>query len=348
MSIELPTYPGLILEELLEDRKLTQKELSVRIDSSEKHISNIINGKAKLTMDMAQKLEIIFDDYPATLWNNLELRFREALLLEEYIVKISHDTKFDSFVNRFKFKEIFPKIDLKIAALNMLKLLGITNFDSFDRVYKKQELLFMKDKGDFVSQVIWLRIAQKEILQQNEYIEKPFKKQDLLSRIRKLKELIYIDSFETLIEELRKDLTSLGIYLCIVPNISKSSIRGALESYDDHPVIYLTKRFKTHDHFWFALVHELGHILNGDFEHIIDYDTNGNDSEVDIKANEFARDFLIDKTKYENFTSNKTFTKQKIEVFSNEIRVLPGIVVGRLQHDRHIKPIEFNYLKLKI
>jgi len=348
MSIEIPTYPGMILEELLEDRKLTQKDLSIRINSSEKHVSNIINGKAKLSLEMAQKLEIIFDDYPASLWNNLELRYREALLLEEYIVKIYEDKNIDEIAKRFKFKEIFPKVDIKLAAFKMLKLLGITCFDNFHKVYHKQELLFMKDKGEFISQVIWLRIAQKQILQQNDYIEKPFISDTLSKRIEGLRELINIDSFEIVSEELRKDLSEMGIYLCIVPNITKSSIRGALEKYDDHPVIYLTKRFKTHDHFWFALIHELGHILNGDFECIIDYDSNGNELEIDIKANEFARDFLVDKTNYEVFVSERKFTKQRIEVFSNEISTLPGIVVGRLQHDGYIKPSEFNYLKLKI
>ena len=39
---------------------MTQKEFAQRMDMSEKHISNLINGKVELTIEMALRLEDVF------------------------------------------------------------------------------------------------------------------------------------------------------------------------------------------------------------------------------------------------------------------------------------------------
>mgnify|MGYP002625601911 CR=1 FL=1 len=67
----IATPPGATIKEQLEDRKMTQKEFAVRIDMSEKHISQLINGEVHLTPNVAQRLEAVLG-VPAAFWNNLE------------------------------------------------------------------------------------------------------------------------------------------------------------------------------------------------------------------------------------------------------------------------------------
>ena len=52
--------PGETIREQLENRGMTQKEFAQRMDMSEKHISNLINGKVELTIEMALRLEDVF------------------------------------------------------------------------------------------------------------------------------------------------------------------------------------------------------------------------------------------------------------------------------------------------
>ena len=46
--------PGEIIKEYLDARGLTQKEVSKRTGVSERHLSQLLNGKTRLTEDMAQ------------------------------------------------------------------------------------------------------------------------------------------------------------------------------------------------------------------------------------------------------------------------------------------------------
>ena len=70
--------PGEILEEALEERSMPSAELARRTGLSEKHISQLINAKAPLSMEVALQLERVLG-IPARLWNSLEFNYRAEL-----------------------------------------------------------------------------------------------------------------------------------------------------------------------------------------------------------------------------------------------------------------------------
>ena len=74
------TSTGAILKEYLQSRNITQKDLARMTVHSEKFISNIITGKARLTDVFALKLEYIMSDTKAEFWMNLETTYRLWLL----------------------------------------------------------------------------------------------------------------------------------------------------------------------------------------------------------------------------------------------------------------------------
>lgn len=75
----IATPPGATIKEQLIDRGMKQKEFSSRMEMSEKHISNLINGEVHLTPDVAMRLEMVLG-LPARFWLNLEAIYREKLL----------------------------------------------------------------------------------------------------------------------------------------------------------------------------------------------------------------------------------------------------------------------------
>lgn len=75
----IATPPGATIREQLNNRGMSQKELAVRMDMSEKHISKLINGDVQLTPDVAVRLEMVLG-VPAKFWNNLEAIYREKLV----------------------------------------------------------------------------------------------------------------------------------------------------------------------------------------------------------------------------------------------------------------------------
>lgn len=70
--------PGETLEEILEERGMTQAELAERTGHPKKIINEIIQGKAVLTSETALQLEHVLG-VPASFWLTREQHYREFL-----------------------------------------------------------------------------------------------------------------------------------------------------------------------------------------------------------------------------------------------------------------------------
>lgn len=67
-------HPGAILEETLEARGLTKKDMASRFGISTKHLNQILHGKAPVMPDPAISLERVLG-VAADLWTNLQCQF---------------------------------------------------------------------------------------------------------------------------------------------------------------------------------------------------------------------------------------------------------------------------------
>lgn len=70
--------PGLTIKELLHNRKIKQRELALKMGCSEKYMSRIVSGRARISVDMAIKLKNALG-MPAAFWLRLEYKYRLAL-----------------------------------------------------------------------------------------------------------------------------------------------------------------------------------------------------------------------------------------------------------------------------
>ena len=57
LYLEYIIHPGESLRLILEDRKISQKDLAARTECTEVFISNLINGERKISASFAKKLE---------------------------------------------------------------------------------------------------------------------------------------------------------------------------------------------------------------------------------------------------------------------------------------------------
>lgn len=70
--------PGDTIADVLEERGWTQDELARRLGYTEKHVSQLINGKAAITEDIASRLERVLGG-TANFWLRKEATYRERL-----------------------------------------------------------------------------------------------------------------------------------------------------------------------------------------------------------------------------------------------------------------------------
>src|SRR5690349_21772166 len=98
-------HPGHVIAKALEREGMTQKNLCERTGLSEKHVSQIINGEASITVDTALLLENALGG-SAAYWINAEKNYRET---KARLERASLLTKEAPFVEKFPYKELLTR-----------------------------------------------------------------------------------------------------------------------------------------------------------------------------------------------------------------------------------------------
>ena len=345
MALNYVVSPGAIMKEYMEERNISQKDLARIVDSSERHISNLINAKIKLTEEFALKLEKVFTDIQAEFWMDLETNFRLYLLRTRDFA--AGDLKKISEI--YQFKHIFKGMNLTLTeqAGKMLEILGVSSFEQVDSQLNKLSFSFMEDGGDGKAMYLWLKLCESEIdIQNNKEELGHFNIDNLRSELSTFKDLMYTQNFEVAIDNIKRLANGLGIVFVYHESIPNAKIRGAVRVVNGRPHIYCSNRYKRLDTFYFAFVHELGHLLS-----MSSMDSNYEivTEDEELLANTFARNFFINNLDYMHFVeTHKSISSEDILVFSKKNRVVPDVLIGFLEHDRIIQYGVFNHLKGKI
>src|SRR5690554_1686670 len=149
--------PGETLLELLETNYMTQAELAVRMDVSNKHINQIIKGKASITAETALKLEKIFE-LPARFWLNLEADYQETKARlynkkNDAEKKIAVEIPYSDMASLGwvkKTKDINEKID------NLRKFFRVYDLTTIEKVYNAAYRISKSQKASPLALAAWL------------------------------------------------------------------------------------------------------------------------------------------------------------------------------------------------
>ena len=163
-------------------------------------------------------------------------------------------------------------------------------------------------------------------------IDSTLDKSLLREKLSEIKSLMFVEP-NAMQEQLTKIFAECGIVFCIVKHFRGAPVQGFIKHTERGQLILcMTIRQARADIFWFTLFHEIAHVLNGDAdERFVDFSSIK--TEIEARADEFAREFLLDKNAYKNFFNTDDFSESAVKKFSESQNVLPCIVTGRLQSD---------------
>lgn len=78
-AFEWLIHPGEIISDVLEERKLTQKELAQRAGVSETFLNEVIHGKKDISKELAMGLECALE-VPCSFWLNLQANYDAEMI----------------------------------------------------------------------------------------------------------------------------------------------------------------------------------------------------------------------------------------------------------------------------
>ena len=342
--------PGETMLETLVTLGMTQADLAERTGRSRKMINEIIKGKAPITPKMAIELERVVD-VPATFWNNRESQYRETLARLEEHDRLQAQVEWlgDFPINDMAKWGWIEKCREKVPQLQeVLRFFGIASSERLPEVTEKlsRQVAFRKSEAfevDNTALIAWLRKGELDAKEMpcEKYNEKRF--QETLNTIRHLS----IEPPIVFQHELKQLCAACGVAVVFVPELPKTRVSGATRWLTPNKaLIQLSLRYKSDDHLWFSFFHEAGHILkHGKKKIFIEGTSMEMAADKEDVANRFAADCLIPRSKYKRLVETPPYSKSKIKAFAAQLGIAPGIVVGRLQHDKFLPMKNCNDLK---
>lgn len=336
LSLDLIVHPGETIKEFIEDRNMTQEELAIRTGYSAKHVSEVISGKKSISSRFANSLEYALN-IPTEFWINLQGIYDKEVCELENInnissieLEISNDLK--DIVKYCEKNNIMPcSSNKQITVLNLRKFLNVTDLNKIPSLPFQQMALrgSKKNKVNIYVLHAWKKIC--EHLTKKVSVVNSFDKEKLKLKYDDIKKTMFLP-IDQMIEKLKEIFLDCGIVFEIVKHFTGAPVQGFIQKKDDKVILCMTIRQSFSDIFWFTLFHEIAHLVNEDFiNQYVDY--NFVESEVEKKADNFARNILINENDYKDFLQKGNIKYIDIKNFASSQNVLPGIVIGRLQND---------------
>ena len=341
--------PGATLEETIEALGMSQAELASRMGRPKKTINEIIKGKAAITAETALQLEKVLG-VPASFWINRERLYRED------VARRNDDSALAAhyeWARRFPVAKMvtfgwMPSCPDRLARVReLLRYFGIAKPEQLQAAFAG--VRFRKGESSHSEALMaWLR---QGLVQAQSAVCAPFSREgfeDVLNRARAWTEHPPGELQKRLITECAK----VGVAVVFVPELPGSGAHGATRWLSPNKaLLQLSLLRKTYDQLVFTFFHEAEHILrHGKTKTFVEEKAGIELDPDEVEANRLAGNRLIPQNELDEFVraSGKAISAAGVSAFASKIGIAPGIVVGRLQHDKLLPFHHLNSLKVTL
>lgn len=339
--------PGEFLRDELEERGWTQQDLAEVMGRPAVVVSEILAGKRAITPDTAKALADALDQEPEE-WMKLDAAYQ--LWKSGVSDSPSPVAQRARIYRRAPIREMqrrgwivsspAPEV-LEQQLLSFLRIPTLEDRFALPHAASKTTPYHVDLTG---TQEAWLAAAlgiAEQIPTTKAYSNAALK--------AKLPALHALMGQEDGLADLPAALGSVGVRLVPVQALTGCKMDGATFWPDTKPVIAHSARYDRLDRFWFVLMHEVNHVLEG--EESVDENLLSDIATEDLPereqvANSFAAEHLVPQALLEDFMHEVRpfYSGAKIAAFAAEIGVHPSIVIGQLQRRKEIDWAAFRRL----
>lgn len=342
MSKEI-IHPGVLLDDMLNEKDLSQRDLASRIDVAHSLLNNILKGNRNINVNIAMALEAAgFRNADYWLTKQMKFVLHEAQNNQEVIQKNKSIKEWNEIENSglaplYFFKKENIGINTSDDLDRVYSIYGVKDFkglkkrvNEFNPTYFRKSSKFSVNKNNIVA---WSLLAKYKASLE---VVPPFKRSNESALLTELKKCFYNN--KDVIDKSKKILKKYGIKFLILNRPNQTPVDGKSFMSGKNPAIVLTLKYKRLDNYAYTLFHELGHV----FEHLTnkkhpefsteEFFTNSVNNEiVEFQADAYATNNLIDQELWNDFVSfNDEFSDEVIIEFAHDNKIHPGIVRGRV------------------
>lgn len=341
--------PGFTIARMMASQQLSVETLAAQIDLSPISVRSLLDGAISIDQELATRLS---NTLGATegFWLRREANYRSDVARLEAPKRNALDASW---------ARLFPRADMRRfgwigggqdqrSCLGELKrFFAVDTTDEWSARYAQvSSLVAFRTSASFESDtysvVAWLRWAE---MQARNIDCADWNRERLLALVPEIRKLTRRKDPQKFLPELTSLCAQAGVAVVIAPTPKGCRASGATRLISKtRAMIVLSFRYKSDDHFWFTLFHEIGHlVLHNAFDTFLEDGSDVTSSE-EVEANEFSRRILIPK-EYEEEVAKLRTSSDHILRLAARLGISPGIVVGQLQYDGRLGHNQMNHLK---
>lgn len=336
--------PGATLQEVLDEKGMSQSDLARRTGLSAKHVNQIARGNAAVTAETAILIERA-TGVPAHVWANLESAYQVHRSRAKDAERLSADL---DWLSSLPIQELTKRgwiraMKSPVETLREVCLFfGVADKASWEEMWQRptayrRSRVFSSDPAAVAA---WLRIGE---IVSAEIHCRPFDKQELTARLSDVRSLTRESDPSVWFPKLQQVGQESGVAIVLEPEITGARVVGAARWIThDKAIVQLSLRHRWSDIFWFTVFHELGHLFLHSKKDVFINDP-GPHSGAEAEADAFAAQLLIPREHETRLSGLQT--ESDVKEFARELGIGADIVVGRLQFEKRWPYNKGNSLK---
>ena len=346
-------HPGYYVAEIIEDMDISQNEFATRLGTTGKTISKLVNGQINLSNDLSKKLSVMLGT-SVDLWLNLQETYDQKLIEIEREKDFEEQTSIAKQIDYSYFIKLagLPETrNIREKVQNLCKYFRISDL----RILSEPDFLVNFRTGistveekNIINSRAWIQTAMN--ISRNISTE-PFNAKKLVSYLPELRGMT-IQSPDIFYPRMKEIFAECGVAFVLLPHLKNSGVNGAVKWVNaERVVLIMNNRGLDADKFWFSLFHEIKHVLqqkikttfiSGDTKEMQNFNAT-----LEKEADDFATNYLIPPEQLLKFAPSQFTSDEEICLFAKSIGIHPGIVAGRLQHEKIIPQNRCSKLKEK-
>lgn len=338
-----------LLDKKCVELQISQRQLSNLLGIERRSLQRLLEGETQkidiittikisqfLDLDIKEFIQLYIAEMKTEEINDLELARKRSFIHSNFDLKALKKTGFIEEINDY------IGIEKKI-----------TSFLGIERIFEYGKFTsapyFSRTKRDYSGKMIrfWVTCALLQIKRFNNRV--PYNRELLKEIIPKMRGLTRNEKDG--IKLLTLALAEAGVTVLYQTYLKGIQIRGATFIYENRPYIFITDMNQRYDTIWFALAHELYHVLI-DFDkiHTTFYHLTGWDElQIDMMSEESADQFgrvLFVKIEAMEYISNYIAIPGLVNQFAKENNVHPAMIYGSYLYKKNNKEEYQKFRKL--
>jgi Zn-dependent peptidase ImmA (M78 family)/plasmid maintenance system antidote protein VapI len=341
--------PGDTVAAVLRERKVSSDQFCTMLGRSKESVDELLDGQLEITEDLAELLSEVLGG-SKEFWSAREAVFRAALQrLEDQV----EDESAQAWVKTVPFRDMAKLGWVRSTRRRReqmsecLRFFGVSDVESWGCRYRSvlQNVAMRTSRSidsDPTAVAAWFRQGEIEASRLRTANWNTTIFEALLADIR----LLTREADPAVFVPSLVDICAAGGVSIVVLRAPKGCRASGATRFvaGERPMILLSGRHLSEDHFWFTFFHEAAHlILHGDREFFLDFDSSPLSPE-EAEANSFAEHVLIPAEHRSQFLQLRGDLRG-IARFARRIGLSAGVVIGQLQYCEVLQPNWLNTAK---